>query len=382
MPGMRGSVVELDLVLAGSAAAGAYGAGALDLIMEAVGCLDTAREEEPDRFPGPDIRLKPRAATPAGALSLAALARDPDTSPRKVLLSTWSKELDPRDALGFAGGRARTPGTLRLFDPDCLRPLLAGWTGDSASRPDGAAADLTLTIRIDPAQDHGEPSSRRSNGVAALLLPAMRTAPEPAISVSDYWIFPERSQRPGVALRPALASTVLEGYGGYLDADFRAHDFALGRRNAQRFLARHLTLPSHHPLVADWSEALDREFGVWPRGIAPVGAAPFRPLVPLTGTAAVVRPLPGWPSIDRRILRRLDPLIAARIEGIAREAADQFLGDSMWRPLVRFVIAGRKRQVARETRAALEQMLDANGQIASSTTRGLKRWFSRRAKAV
>lgn len=376
---MRGSVVELDLVLAGSAATGAYGAGALDLMIEAVGCLTEARAREPERFPGPDIRLQPRAETPAGALSLAALSRAPNASPRQVLLSTWSKELDPRDAFGFAGGKIRSPRALRLFDPDCLRPLLAGWTGDRAVAGD-TSADLTVTIDIDPGRDHSESPPRTASGGASLFVPQVRTAPQPAHPHSDYWIYPERSHRPGVSLRPALASTVFEGYGGYLAADFRAHDFALGRRNAQRFLARHLVLPSHHPLFAGWPEALDSEFGVWPRGIAPIGAAPFRPLVPLTGTAAVTRPLPPWPSLDRKALRRLDPLIAERVESVAREAAERFLGDSLWRPLARFVIAGHKHRVARETRAALEQALAANGQIASQKPRGLKNWFSRRAK--
>lgn len=41
----------------------------------------------------------------------------------------------------------------------------------------------------------------------------------------------------------AIACGSLDGFGGFLTKDFRAHDFQLGRRNCQQFLRRHFVMP-------------------------------------------------------------------------------------------------------------------------------------------
>ena len=51
----------------------------------------------------------------------------------------------------------------------------------------------------------------------------------------------------------AIACGSLGGFGGFLSQRFREHDFFLGRRNCQRFLERHLTLPENNPLFACWT---------------------------------------------------------------------------------------------------------------------------------
>lgn len=44
-------------------------------------------------------------------------------------------------------------------------------------------------------------------------------------------------------VEPAIASGILGAFGGFLARAFRAHDYALGRRNCQRFLTHHFVLP-------------------------------------------------------------------------------------------------------------------------------------------
>src|SRR5262249_5232280 len=86
---------------------------------------------------------------------------------------------------------------------------------------------------------------------------------------SRFAIMPVRYEQP--ADRPAkyaIACGALGGFGGFLSKAFRHHDYMLGRRNCQRFLAGHFGLPAdaelgvQNPLFAAWpqNEAARRPF--------------------------------------------------------------------------------------------------------------------------
>lgn len=51
----------------------------------------------------------------------------------------------------------------------------------------------------------------------------------------------------------SIACGSLGGFGGFLSQAFREHDYFLGRRNCQRFLERHLTLPEENKLFKGWN---------------------------------------------------------------------------------------------------------------------------------
>jgi hypothetical protein len=50
----------------------------------------------------------------------------------------------------------------------------------------------------------------------------------------------------------AIACGSLDGFGGFITKDFRAHDFQLGRRNCQQFLRKHFVMPdpTTNPIIA------------------------------------------------------------------------------------------------------------------------------------
>ena len=108
--------------------------------------------------------------------------------------------------------------------------------------------------------------------------------------------------------RFAIACGLLGGFGGFLCESFRAHDFQLGRRNCQLFLAESLTVPAGG--VVHGAAAHNGEI----------------PLVPLFGSAAEMVPLPRWPQLDgnmldqlgRHIDMRLDAVVPALIDGQTR----------------------------------------------------------------
>jgi hypothetical protein len=49
---------------------------------------------------------------------------------------------------------------------------------------------------------------------------------------------------------PALQCATLSAFGGFFERGFRAHDFALGRRNCQKFLLDHFLLPQDNAIIA------------------------------------------------------------------------------------------------------------------------------------
>ena len=55
-----------------------------------------------------------------------------------------------------------------------------------------------------------------------------------------------------VIIGVALAFVVLAGFAGFVHEQLRMHDYQLGRRNCQKFLADHFHLHVDNPIVAPW----------------------------------------------------------------------------------------------------------------------------------
>lgn len=134
---------------------------------------------------------------------------------------------------------------------------------------------------------------------------------------SRFLISPSRDKQ-----HPALASSALEAFGGFLDEQYREHDFQLGRRNCQWFLRRHFTLHRENPLFAA-PDAGSRFAAVEDRQI------PYEdeewPIIPLVGSAAAPIPLLGWPVMPRRNLKSLKRALLARLDVLTVSFADQVL---------------------------------------------------------
>ena len=56
---------------------------------------------------------------------------------------------------------------------------------------------------------------------------------------------------------PALQCASLGAFGGFFEREFRAHDYALGRRNCQKFLSSSFVLPEKNAIIAEGLAALD-----------------------------------------------------------------------------------------------------------------------------
>lgn len=108
------------------------------------------------------------------------------------------------------------------------------------------------------------------------------------------------------ATRPepyAIACGALGGFGGFLSEEFRHHDFMLGRRNCQRFLAQHLALPADpakrivNPLLAGWTDPATRSAFKSTGSVNGQSDVEHLPLIPLLGKlgSPEYTRMPPWP---------------------------------------------------------------------------------------
>lgn len=137
---------------------------------------------------------------------------------------------------------------------------------------------------------------------------------------SRFLISPRRSLDKGPKERYPIACGLLGGFGGFLDEQFRAHDYQLGRRNCQNFLMTTFKLPGKAAPREDTAkDATEPAKGAGQ-------ATNETPIIPLLGEAAPEVGLPPWPQMSgtnvqtlmRRIARRFSkirgPLVNAQVK--------------------------------------------------------------------
>ncbi|GJE18168.1 hypothetical protein AIGOOFII_2890 [Methylobacterium marchantiae] len=141
----------------------------------------------------------------------------------------------------------------------------------------------------------------------------------PAVNPNDrsrFMISPIRSLQNGPIERYPIACGLLGGFGGFLDEAFRAHDYQLGRRNCQRFLASVFGLPASSSVLmgSDGAvcQALSSRSDPYGKG------AEEAMILPLCGNAAVEVGLPPWPKMSGSAFRTLSKRIAGRLDAIHR----------------------------------------------------------------
>lgn len=134
---------------------------------------------------------------------------------------------------------------------------------------------------------------------------------------------PERQER------YAIACGLLGGFGGFLDEQFRAHDYQLGRRNCQRFLRTTFGVSADHPI----SEPM-RGQEAFAIATDPDAALDARcTLVPLVGNAVPEVALPHWPQMSQAAFDHLMDRIGQRLD----KAAPIFLKSQTGNRLLRWI---------------------------------------------
>ena len=177
-------------------------------------------------------------------------------------------------------------------------------------------------------------------------------------ALTRFIVSPARRDARDNPAEPAVAAAVLGGFGAFLDPAYRAHDYMLGRRNAQAFLRWHFRLPGTHPVFAAMGaeEKARHQVRNW-RGETMTqrdregAVVPSLPIVPLMGPAAEPVPQPPAPSSEPKILKDLEKLVRGRLQKVGRALLRQELR-AVTPPLLRpalgaFWHASISRQMAR-----------------------------------
>ncbi len=164
---------------------------------------------------------------------------------------------------------------------------------------------------------------------------------------SRYLISPKRD---GDQTKPAMATGVLKAAGGFLDEQFREHDFQLGRRNCQWFLLNHFVLHPSNPVFGP--EAKD------------AAKDERRPIVPLFGTADVIIGLPPWPKMPRSNLDELRAALLNRFDAfVAATLAELLKSNMIVRAVARIWWWWRRQVIVGKAMAFIEGDLMKNDQL-------------------
>ncbi len=156
---------------------------------------------------------------------------------------------------------------------------------------------------------------------------------------SRFMISPSRNDASGHPVEPAIVSSIMDGFGGFLHEAFRRHDFHLGRRNCQAFLRWRFCVPATNGVVAGTDPEVLREFYIEERNgsvqkfsRADGSTVAYVPIIPLVGSAAEEVPEPPVPSGTVVPVEQLDGLVFTRIDTVGRAAIRTELTKALGRP--------------------------------------------------
>jgi hypothetical protein len=255
------------------------------------------------------------------------------TLPKDIVIEDYGR----REFLCADGGMTNNePFTL-------VHDALAGGAGIYNQR-ESDKADRSV-IMIDPFPDTGNTLDFKEiqTGLTAIpaaifnaLLSQSRFKKQDLLLAFDEHIFsrfliaPSRNKQDNSEL--SLAGAVLSSFGGFLSQEFREHDYQLGRRNCQRFLAKRFILSPDNPLFAHWSADLRKQYLIIEDG------KEYLPIIPLCGSAAEKVKRPDWPQIRQQEIDALQPLLRNRLLFLIRSISKEKRAGIVWRILI-FLLA-------------------------------------------
>lgn len=142
-----------------------------------------------------------------------------------------------------------------------------------------------------------------------------------SVTFSRFLIAPTRRETDNSPTEPAITAAIMGAFGGFLSQLFRAHDYALGRRNCEKFLKDWLRLDANNPVFGGWRDATY---------LKPHPEADFEslPIIPIRHPGNIENPLPRRPrgtEVDIEVLRKH---VKARVDQVVKRLIKTKLGNS------------------------------------------------------
>lgn len=241
---------------------------------------------------------------------------------------------------------------------ELARQALAG-VGNSNARLGSEAKKAVLIIDPFPSKPMFDPDYTPKSTLLSMVLELFgalknqaRFKPEELMLASKedvysrFMIAPKREQE-----EYPIACGSLGGFGGFLKRDFRAHDYFLGRRNAQKFLKDRFVLPETNTLFNAWSQDLKNQFYVKDE----TGAyrldekerVKLLPIIPLVGDAATSCPAVQWPSFNNNDLAKLRMQLEKRVDIVIDRLVQQYFYkmNCLYKLGAKFFIGKKKKDI-------------------------------------
>jgi Patatin-like phospholipase len=141
---------------------------------------------------------------------------------------------------------------------------------------------------------------------------------------SRFIISPSRSD----GAKPAIFSSALSSFAGFLSSRFREHDYELGRRNCQYFLREHFLLSKDNRLFANW----DADTAYIRRAKYKGTTIELLPIIPLPLDEPSIK-LPDRPQVATAVKFDLvENLVKRRMDALAASASSKL-------PLLQWIAA-------------------------------------------
>ncbi len=294
-----------------------------------------------------NLKTLRQAAMATGAFPVGLAARTVDRE-RKYLddskyINPLFGEKDYRLNIGDEVSTLNSDGGMLNNEPfDITGKILLDKTGQSKEASEDPNTFESTVLMVDPFPSEPEDietlKSKKLNptivSIAGLLIGTMRgelsfkrDELEVAFNENNYSRFlvaPKRYGKDGKEYQGnmAIACGSLGGFGGFFEKAFRAHDFYLGRRNAQYFLRRHFSIPSDNtnPIFnSGYSVGAKERFGI-KFSDKDVNYIPIIPDLDYdkNDLSKNSEPLSAedWPKFDRKNFGNLQKLIIKRLEKV------------------------------------------------------------------
>ena len=118
----------------------------------------------------------------------------------------------------------------------------------------------------------------------------------------------------------AIACGAFDGFSGFMNKEFRIHDFYLGRYNCEMFLRNYFTIPAKdldaHPIFSEGYKGIDKRafksFHDDAYQIIPIFSKIDKGYYPMPVFSSGNQ----WPSVDANMVKQFEPAIKKRIEAI------------------------------------------------------------------
>ncbi|MDP1814643.1 MAG: hypothetical protein Q8K92_09375, partial [Leadbetterella sp.] len=118
----------------------------------------------------------------------------------------------------------------------------------------------------------------------------------------------------------AIACGAFDGFSGFMQKEFRIHDYFLGRYNCEMFLRNYFTIPAEsvqvHPIFSKGYEGVDtasfKSFHSNAYQIIPV----FKPYQIGYYPMPIFKSGTHWPTIETNLIDRFEPAIKKRVEAL------------------------------------------------------------------